>query len=226
MKVEQSLTTAGDRLRRARLLAGLNTRREFEYKHHISSNTLQGWEQNKNPLSTKGARRIIEALKKEGLLCSVEWLLHGSGLPPRPFEMINAGVNVSFLENHSQLNLREEEAIYQESQIFKGQKSNTIILNITDDAMEPYYALGDYIGGVQIDNSEIPQFLGRECIVELENNLILPRILQAGSHPNVYNLSCTNPKTTASLLNFYNAKVISAAPIVWHRRKLTSLRHQ
>lgn len=224
MKVEQSLITAGDRLRRARLLAGLHTRREFEHKHQISSNTLQGWEQNKNPLSAKGARRIIEALKQEGLLCSVEWLLHGTGLPPRPFEMINAGVNASLLENHAQLNLREEEAIYQESQTFKNQKANTIILNITDDAMEPYYGLGDYIGGVQIDNSEISQFIGKACIVELENNLILPRILQAGSHPNVYNLSSSNPKTSASLLNFYNVKIISIAPIVWHRRKLMSLR--
>lgn len=224
MKVEQSLTTSGDRLRRARLLAGLNTRREFEQKHQISSNTLQGWEQNKNPLSTKGARRIIEALKKEGLLCSVEWLLHGTGLPPRAFEMINAGINPAFLENHEQFNLHEEENIYQESQVFKSQKSNTIILNISDDAMEPYYALGDYIGGVQIDNSEIPQFLGQACIVELENNLILPRVIQPGAHPNVYNLSCTNPKTSATLLNFYNTKVISAAPIVWHRRKLMALR--
>jgi hypothetical protein len=139
---------------------------------------------------------------------------------------MNAGIHSSILEANPQSNLREEEAIYQESQVFKNQKANTIILNITDDAMEPYFSVGDYIGGVQIDNSEIPHFLGRECIVELENNLILPRIIQAGAHPNVYNLSCTNPKTTASLLNFYNAKIISAAPIVWHRRKLMALRNK
>lgn len=226
MKIEQSLTTAGERLRRARLLAGLNTRREFELKHRISSNTLQGWEQNKNPLSAKGAKRIVEALKKEGLLCSSEWLIYGNGMPPRPFEMMNAGIAEPMRDNQtlSELNLREEEAIYTETQAFKNQQANTIIISISDDAMTPYYSIGDHIGGVQIDNRDMDQFLGQACIVELENNFILPRVIQAGNRPGLYNLSCTNPHTNASPLNFYNSKVISAAPIVWHRRKLSTLR--
>ena len=43
--IDKSLPTSGERLRRARILAGLTTRRAFEKQHRISANTLQGWEQ-------------------------------------------------------------------------------------------------------------------------------------------------------------------------------------
>src|SRR3989344_9374349 len=99
MLIEKNLAHSGDRLRRARILAGIATRREFEKKYQISANTLQGWEQGKNPLSKKGAKRVIEALKAEGLMCSLEWLMHGSGVPPRPFEIANDVASDSDLEN-------------------------------------------------------------------------------------------------------------------------------
>src|SRR3990167_671549 len=100
MLIEKNLTNSGDRLRRARILAGIATRREFEIKYQISANTLQGWEQGKNPLSKKGAKRIIEALKTEGVICSLEWLMNGTGVPPRPFEMNHNDItSESDLEN-------------------------------------------------------------------------------------------------------------------------------
>ena len=225
MTIEQTLATPGERLKRARILAGLTTRREFEQTYSISANTLQGWEQGKNPLSEKGARRVAEALKKQGLICSIEWLLYGSGMPPRPYEMLNAGLNRALQHDdgiHHQ-NLKEEERVYQEIQFFKQHNANAIILSIADDAMEPNFSVGDYIGGVQISNEQLPQYLNTLCILELENNLILPRYLQTGTQDNLYNCSCINPRTCASPLNLFNVKIISAAPIVWHRRKLTSL---
>ncbi len=229
MNIEKNLATAGERLRRARVLAGLTTRREFEKKYHISANTLQGWEQGKNPLSEKGAKRVVEAFKWEGLLCSPDWLLHGRGMPPRPYEMINPGQSSIERKNidFNTLNVQEEEQIYQETQVFKDQNLNSIVLSITDDAMEPYFNLGDSIGGVQVFQDEIQQFIGRLCILELENNLILPRLLQQGSSPDHYTAACTNPNTKATILNLYNVKVISAAPIIWHRKKLFLMRkHQ
>ena len=225
MNIEKTLASSGDRLKRARVLAGLNTRREFEEKHQISANTLQGWEQGKNPLSEKGARRVVEALKKEGLMCTVEWLMHGKGMPPRPFDVLNAGVGDSVRTDPvlAELNIREEENIYRETQLFKELNLNSIVLTINDDAMEPYFSVGDYIGGVRLFNDEIERYLGTVCIIEFENNLILPRHLQKGSREGSYTASCTNPKTTAPPpLNLYDVKVISAAPILWHRKKITS----
>ena len=226
MTTEQTVTTSGMRLRRARILAGLATRREFEQKHQISANTLQGWEQGKNPLSIKGARRIVEALKQEGVICTMEWLIHGTGMPPRPYEMANAGLRSELHQNQSlvELNQREEQLIYREAQLFRQQTPNSIVLTVADDAMEPYYSIGDYIGGTQVFNDDIAQYLNSVCILELENNLILPRYLQQGKAPGSFTASCTNPTTTSSPLNIYNAKIISAAPIIWHRRKMSSLR--
>jgi transcriptional regulator with XRE-family HTH domain len=228
MKIEDKLATSGERLKRARILAGLNTRREFEQKFNISSNTLQGWEQGKNPLSEKGARRVVEALKQQGLLCTVEWLMKGSGMPPRPYEMVHAGIQEPLLHDQTvaELNLKEEESIYQESQLFKQQNPNSIIINIVDDAMEPYFRIGDYIGGIQVPNEDIANFIGNVCILELENNVILARLLQAGTEPGRFTAAATNPLTAAAPLNLYNVKVISAAPVVWQRCKLTALKKQ
>lgn len=226
MTTIKTFTSSGERLRRARILAGISTRREFEEKHNISANTLQGWEQGKNPLSEKGARRVIEAFKKEGLICSIEWLVDGHGMPPRPYEMIHAGLRDEVQNDQSlvDFNLKEEEAIYKEIQLFRQLNNNAIVLTISDDSMEPYFSIGDYIGGCQIFSDHINEYMGKICIIELENNLILPRQLQPGKHPGCYTAACTNPQTSATPLNIYNVKIVSAAPILWHRRKISSLR--
>jgi len=226
MNIEKNLITPGDRLRRARVLAGLTTRREFEKKHQISANTLQGWEQGKNPLSEKGAKRVVEAFTQEGLMCTPEWLLHGTGMPPRPFEMLRVGiqpVSVDTQQDIDDLNIREEEAIYKETQLFKELYPNAIVIAITDDSMMPYFREGDYIGGVQVRNDELHKFTNQLCILELENNLILPRMLQSSTKEDyLYTASCTNPTSKVSPLNLIDVKVVSAAPIIWHRRKLSS----
>lgn len=223
MLIEKNLTNSGERLRRARILAGISTRREFEKKYQISANTLQGWEQGKNPLSKKGAKRIIEALKAEGLICSLEWLIHGTGVPPRAFEMTNNVLTSSAdMENFfNQVNLQEEQAIYQELQTFKSNNNNAIIITISDDAMEPQFRAGDYVGGVRLSRSEdIQLYCGQPCIVELADHTIIPRTVHVDVETGGYTLSCTNFQSKNPPLNIFNAKVLSAAPILWHRKKL------
>ena len=222
MLIEKTLTHSGERLRRARILAGIGTRREFEKKYHISANTLQGWEQGKNPLSKKGAKRIIEALKTEGLICSLEWLMSGTGVPPRPFEINNDFSSESDMENFfNQVNLQEEQAIYQELQTFKSNNPNPIIITISDDAMEPQFRQGDYVGGIRLSKAEdIQAHLGQPCIVELADHTIVPRYIHTDSESGTYTLSCTNFQSKNAPLNIFNARIISAAPILWHRKKL------
>lgn len=221
MLIEKNLNSAGDRLRRARILAGIATRREFEKKYKISANTLQGWEQGKNPLSKKGAKRVIEAFKTEGLICSLEWLINGTGVPPRPFEMVNGKITseadlTNFFQN---INLQEEQAIYEELQAFKTHNPNPIIITVSDNAMEPQFHKGDYIGGIRFTRSEdIYPYLGQPCIIELADHTIIPRVIHADEQG--YTLSCTNFQTTIPPLNIFNTKIISAAPILWHRKKL------
>ncbi|OGT51817.1 MAG: hypothetical protein A3E84_05465 [Gammaproteobacteria bacterium RIFCSPHIGHO2_12_FULL_42_13] len=221
MLIDKNLTSTGERLRRARILAGISTRRAFEEKYHISANTLQGWEQGKNPLSKKGAKRIIEALKREGLMCSLEWLMHGQGVPPRAFEKAEV-VNEADLENLlSQMHLQEEQAIYQELQTFKTHNPHAIIITVSDDGMTPFFKPGDYVGGIRFTKSDdIQHYLGEPCIIELEDHTILIRHLYATPYEDTYTLSCTNLNAKQTPLVIPNAKIISAAPILWHRRRL------
>jgi transcriptional regulator with XRE-family HTH domain len=220
-------TATGERLKRARLLAGVNTRREFEDKYNISANTLQGWEQGKNPLSIKGAKRIASALKSEGLICSVDWLMYGQGMPPRSYDALYIGTHDHVRKNTNLAyeNIYEEEIIFREIQLFKQQDANTIVFSVIDDAMIPYFNLGDYIGGIRLFNEALKPFFNNFCIVELENHLIAVRCLQPGFEKDTYTLSCTNHKSTATPLNIFNTKIICAAPIVWHRRKLVTMRN-
>lgn len=223
MLIEKNLPHSGERLKRARILAGIPTRREFEKKYQISANTLQGWEQGKNPLSKKGAKRIIEALKSEGLICSIEWLMDGQGMPPRPFEMLSSDDTATAdLQNAlTKINLDEETAIYQELQTFKTHNPNPIIITVADDSMEPQFHSGDYVAGTRLCMpDEIARHLGQACIVELSDNTILPRHIHPGTEPNTYTLSCTNHHSKAAPLTLFNVRIISAAPILWHRKKL------
>lgn len=223
MLIEKTLPHAGDRLRRARILAGISTRREFEMKYQISANTLQGWEQGKNPLSKKGAKRIVAALKCEGLICSIEWLTDGVGVPPRSFEMSQEKMisEMNLEDVLKQVNFQEEQAIYQELQTFKSHNANPIIITVADDTMEPQFHLGDYVGGMRFTKPEdIQSQLGQVCIVELIDHTILPRYIHIGTEPGAYTLSCTNFQSKHGPLNIFNTRIISAAPILWHRRKL------
>ncbi len=223
--IEERLTTPGERLKRARLLAGLETREMAERIIGISKNTLQGWEQNKNPLSKKGAETVTKKLKSLGWIISPDWLLRGNGLPPRSYEMLNTGIKEP--ERHdltfAELNLKEEERIYQETQLFNQQYPNSIVLTVIDNAMEPFYSIGDYVGGTKLYGEDIKKCLGKTCIVELENHAIIPRFLQAGNQEGQYSICCSNYKTTAAApLVQFNTKILSTAPILWHRRKLSA----
>ncbi|EKD45160.1 MAG: hypothetical protein ACD_70C00042G0001, partial [uncultured bacterium] len=158
----------------------------------------------------------------------LEWLMSGAGVPPRPFEMAHfdfgAETTLDSLLTHS--NFQEEQAIYQELQAFKTNNPNPIIITISDDAMEPQFRSGDYVGGVRLSKPEdIQSYLGQTCIVELADHTILARCLHAGNETNTYTLSCTNFQSKAAPLNIINTKIISAAPIVWHRKKLLKTRN-
>jgi len=157
----------------------------------------------------------------------MEWLMEGQGMPPRPFEMIHPGIasEGEMEETLKKANLQEEQAIYQELQAFKTHNPNPIIITISDDTMEPQYHAGDYIGGIRISAfAEIAAYFGQICIVELEDHAILPRYIHPSAEPGTITLSCTNHQSKNPPFNIFNAKVISVAPILWHRKKLTMLR--
>ncbi len=72
----------GQRIVKLRRITRLS-RRAFGEKHGISPGTLQNWEMDRyQTLTKKAVADLITAFQREGINCSVEWLLHGTGSQP------------------------------------------------------------------------------------------------------------------------------------------------
>ncbi len=70
------------RLKRARTLSGL-TREQLSTTSGVNIHTLIGWECGRfGGISRNGAEKISKGLELEGVLCSIEWLLYGTGDDP------------------------------------------------------------------------------------------------------------------------------------------------
>jgi HTH-type transcriptional regulator, cell division transcriptional repressor len=206
----------GKRLKTVRMMAGL-TRNGLEDKYGISASTIQSWEAAKaGGLTERGVQRVIPVLQQEGIFCTSDWLLYGVGSPPQP-----TNLDLPKTEEAPPLplvGLTEDKAIIQELLTFRELNTNVIDMVVTDDGMQPYYNSGDYVAGKRKSKEILNRALGLDCIVETSNNEILLRRLKIGSKPGVYTLVCTNPDTTVIIPTLYDLELISAAPIIWHRR--------
>lgn len=224
--VESNLLSTGKRMKKARLMAGIRTRKEFFFKSNISVNTLQGWEQDKNKLTRKGANRVVEALWKEKVMCTAEWLLYGRGMPPRIMESHYLD-EVLNQENLDELNLDflvdQESKIAQEKTLFSKINPHSVIFRINDDAMSPLYEYNTLVGGVYCPVDKANQFLGQSCIVEFELDnakMLCVRNLCEGKTAGTFTLYGINPSSKQAVKNFYDIELTAFAPILWSRKAL------
>jgi len=195
------------RVKTIRLMTGL-TRLEFA-ELGISQNTIQAWEQGKTKLTEKGAKRLIEAALKTGVICSMDWLLQGKGSAP------------FFSKKNSQFNSTQYEVINKnlsseilDIESFKNNNPNSIVFNVTDDSMLPFYRLGDYVGGKRYKGNYI-DLHGVNCIISCFDFGIFIRklICSKGS----FFFVATNLESTANNLVLEKEKIDFLAPIIWHR---------
>ncbi len=184
------------------------SREVFSEKSGIPINTLQNWEQSRHSgLIERGAKKIIQALQDAGISCSLEWLLYGIG-----------GFPTSSLTSKPEICLTEEEIIAEELQLFHRLNPNAIDILINDDSMLPYYWPGDYAAGKRYTGEDIKKVVGLPCIVETNSGDIIVRYLEEASEPSRYTLLCTN-QLTMGAIKLENTELISAAPVLWLRRK-------
>lgn len=212
---DDSSDAVAKRIKSARSLAGL-TRNDFE-KYGISPHTLQAWELGRNPLSSKGAQRLITALQKAGVNCSIEWLLKGIGFGPSSKK--STETLFQRLEPQKSVDWDAETVIQKEIEFFCHINENAVVLRLPDDSMQPIYQPGDYVGGNQLDSQDIDQALGYDCIVEIPEGKFFRRFVERETG---YALICLNPKTTHTEPVIYCQDIISVAPVVWHRSKIQS----
>lgn len=212
---KSSPSARGQRLKTVRMMAGL-TRKKFEHLYKISASTVQSWESAKaGGLTERGAHRIIPILRQQGIFCTADWLLYGVGNPPQPTYLDNKSTAA---DAETLTILPEEKAIVQELLTFRELNPGAMDLIVNDDGMLPYYNEGDYVAGCRRSGGEIARLVNRDCIVETHKHELLLRRLKGGPHPEMFTLICTNPETSLPTPTLYNVEIISAAPVIWHRR--------
>ncbi|MBM3887410.1 helix-turn-helix transcriptional regulator [Candidatus Dependentiae bacterium] len=200
------------RLKRVRNLANLSREQMCE-EGNINRYTLIGWENGRFAgLTTSGAEKVVAKIKKEGVHCTVEWLMEGEG--PEP------SVNpIPQMPENELLNLSEEVAIAYELAFFKAKNLNAVDLAVEDDGMAPKYSVGDVVAGKKKMGKDIQLAVGRDCIVETTEGERLLRNVRKGKHPQTYTLICSNASIKNKDFVMPDVKLIYAAPVVWHRTK-------
>lgn len=215
--VEKSSPEArGLRVRRLRNMANLS-RQDMCRDEEFKLDTLIGWELARHGgLTQKGAVKIIKCVAKEGVICTVEWLLYniGSG----PIVVTNSeDIQESLIKTSPVTD--EDQFILEELLLFRKNNPDSVELHIMDDHMSPIYNKGDYIAGIKRYQDKLQSTIGFDCIVKPFEGEIKARRVLAGNLPNQYTLLPINLTGETSSKILTNIPLIFAAPIIWHRRK-------
>jgi len=211
------LKERGIRMATARKMAGV-TLKDLGKKYGFGYSTLRQWEHGKiGGLTNKGAKKLIEALKNEGVISNLAWLMHGTG--PNPFyeQAIESGGGIP--TDQSTALIAEQRIISQEINYFQSLNPTAVTLMINDDAMEPLFRRGDQVGGATVPEDQRHLILHEPCIIATSDNMTLCRIVSPGSELALYDLFCTNSKTHAKPTCLNDVELLYAAPVTRLWRK-------
>lgn len=216
LRSDSSPKARGKRLKLLRNMAGLKLK-DLSLKYKISISSLKFWESGyRTGLTTKGAQKIIAAMRDNGVHCDIDWLMHGVGMQPQIVDVYygetapeDAYVVSGGERTHYEVLTTEEiEHFYQHHE-------NAVVAPVLDDGMEPYYMKGDSVGGIRVvDVTAIEAEIGKNCIIETEDQQICCRRFVKNVNADTYNLYCINPLTTVVEPTLYNVKIKSVAPII------------
>ena len=195
-----------ERLRQIRNMANLS-RKQLCADNLINFNTYKGWElATSGGLPLDGAQQVIDRVKKEGVVCTLDWLIYGKGFGPYIVDETRA-------LKKEQESFEEISCILNEVYLFKKQFFNAIHAQIADDGLEPDFHIKDFVGGIQHDNKNLEPLLNQKCLIILSNGQTLVRYLKRGSEPNTFLLLCSNPKTKQPNLNIHPSEIVEIALI-------------
>ncbi|HQS83727.1 MAG: hypothetical protein B7Y25_02200 [Alphaproteobacteria bacterium 16-39-46] len=220
-EIDENQTTRAYRLKMVRRLSGF-TLQEVPQKLGISKHTFYAWESGRNPIRDKAIPKIIRAFRQVGIYCTEDWLMRGEGLSPR----LNCEILDTFEGSQDKISETIEDfhanmAIFSEIRMFQKVNKNTDVKCLLDDAMLPFYERGDYVGGVRFFEEDIyEKALNRNCIIETKQGDSFIRRLSQGSFSGLYHLNALNLNSRTENCLITNVAILSAAPIVWHRKIL------
>jgi transcriptional regulator with XRE-family HTH domain len=208
----------GRRLRMARALTGFS-RQELYEKIGIATSTIDTWESGRVELTGRSAIRVCEAFKQVGIYCTDEWLLTGTGDPPRLMRDIERSIFVSQNEDYAdeKNDIRPsklknlpfaDEDIRKELSFFMSLHKNTLYHMVENDFMNFHYRKGDCVAGKA------------DSLKNLEGCVIIAKM------PDEKTTLCKllhqlddNDKCQVMFEEgvVRNAQIIKAAEIIWHR---------
>jgi transcriptional regulator with XRE-family HTH domain len=209
--------TVGERLRALRTLLSI-TRKDFAKKHAIPLPTLRAAEYSEGPLSFKQLKKLLKAFEEEGIICSEEWLIEGSGnLPVLAKHFINQEVEA--IESHTHSEKLHFNSILVEAALFQKHIPESLVVRVTDNLMVPLYEENDYVGGIKLPLPLESHFYNKPSIVRLPDETHLVRIIYPGAESLLFTLMCPAPfyKTNPRLL--INTPVKAIYRIIWHRKE-------
>ena len=198
--------------------------RDFERKTGKHYSTIQHWiDVNKNGLPETSLNEFLNCLKVCGIECSHEWMMYGKGAAPKKIDAITriAGDEVS--QRRLKKNRTDEvqtHRIAEELNAFLQWDREAVSYVVPDDAMEPRFINGEIVAGIRRYGIELEKLIGQDCIVLIENHgEFCLRTLRKGNLPGRFHLAPTNSDTHVTQAFIPDVKVVSAAPVIWTRRK-------
>jgi hypothetical protein len=162
----------GERFRQARSLVPLS-RTTFCKKHGLSYHTMQSWELARHASRLENVARFCEALAKEGIICTENWLLEGVGTIPLP------ALGLPYAQPEVLTLIAKEMAFFQDLHQQAG--IQTVIMRIEDAAMHPDYRIGDYVGAQCLTVDRVEQFYNQVCLIEVQpQHYLLRQLIKEG----------------------------------------------
>jgi HTH-type transcriptional regulator, cell division transcriptional repressor len=209
----------GKRLVRLRNLANLS-RKNVSARYGINVNTYTNWELGVyDGLSKNAVSKISNFCQHEGIIFSIEWLLYGVGEGPHICPVFPTPPQ----DTVSKPNLdNEEQQIISELLYFREHHKEHIDMVVSNDSMEPRFMIGEYVAGIKYYREAIDALIDKDCIVQTKDGKLLLRKIKNKNSGGHYTLTCNNPNTKITEPVLYDVELISAAPVLWQRRKAPS----
>ncbi|MEI8296102.1 MAG: hypothetical protein WCG04_06235 [Alphaproteobacteria bacterium] len=166
--------TRGQRFRYARSLLTI-PRTVFTEKHGIGYHSLQSWEIQRSGSRDGNVARFCQALTAEGVVCSEEWIVDGTG--PQPY-LVTDTETLAYLPLVSARTLKGKPRNKQEALLFKEiaffqkihKKAGMIPLIVRNEetALGTVYPRGAYLGAQRIAVEDCDKLHNTVCLVEVE----------------------------------------------------------
>lgn len=219
-RIDPKIIERGKRVQRLVKLTGLK-QKEFLEKHGIAPTTFNQWAHPKlHGLSKSGANLLIDCVRKEGVECQFSWLYDGVNPPPRVVAFSESSQEL--LEEHR---IDQNTSLKHEIELFENTVKDALVIQIKDEGMLPLLEPGTFVGGskIQLGDKILTLPKPQACIVEIDEEKYIVRLVKQGSKQGLYSLEIINETAVTLAKVIQDIRPISITPITRMWRNAQSI---